>query len=61
MDSIGQMIVKIGALVGTKDLTEWEDGFVRNIVERSHEGKVTTTLTNKQVEIVERIHKKLFA
>jgi len=59
--SIGTMIRSIGGMVGTHDLTDWENEFISNIVERSENGKSTTNLTDKQVERVEIIYRKHFA
>lgn len=59
--SIGTMIKRISGLLGTKDLTEWEQGFVSGAVEKTRNGDQTTGLSPKQVEIIERIHDKHFA
>lgn len=59
--SIGSMIRQISGLAGTKDVTEWESDFIANIAERTDNGRDTTVLTGKQVEIVERIFQKNFA
>jgi hypothetical protein len=59
--SIGTMIKSIGGMVGTNDLSAWENEFVQNIVEVSQNGKVTTNLTDKQVDRVEDIYRKHFA
>lgn len=61
MTSIGTMIERISGLHGTKDLNEWETGFVCGIVSKTNNGERTTDLSAKQVEIVERIHNKHFA
>jgi hypothetical protein len=59
--SIGTMIKRIAGLQGTGDISEWEDNFIGSVIERTDDGKNTTILTAKQVEIVERIHNKHFA
>jgi sulfur relay (sulfurtransferase) DsrC/TusE family protein len=56
MKSVAQMIAQLEGLLGTKDLSEWEQGFVETLVKR--EGK---NLSDKQVEIMERIYGKHFA
>lgn len=58
--SIGVMIKRISGLSGTKDVTEWEDGFIESIVSKTNNGQDTTRLTEKQVEVIERIHGKHF-
>jgi hypothetical protein len=58
--SIGVMIRTIEGLVGTKDVSEWEDNFIQSILRQSRHGTHTTSLTEKQIEIIERIHNKHF-
>lgn len=56
MKSVSQMIDQLESLLGTKDLSEWEQGFVETLVERK--GRA---LSEKQTEVMERIYKKHFA
>lgn len=49
------------ALLMEAALREWEDTFIGSVIERTDEGKNTTLLSAKQVEIIERIHSKHFA
>jgi hypothetical protein len=62
-NSIGTMIIRISGLHGTKDVTEWENDFIRSIVEKynARDKSKAMELTQKQVEIIERIHDKHFA
>lgn len=60
MKSIGAKIDQIEGLLGTTDLSEWEDDFVTNVVKKTHGGEVTTGLSEKQIEIIDRIYKKHF-
>ena len=60
--SLGVMIEQIDSLRGTNDLTEWECGFVTNIVERYRLAKNDTrSFSTAQVESIERIWSKHFA
>lgn len=60
--SIGAMIEQLDGLRDTKDLSEWEQGFVTNILERYLLArKDTQGFTGKQVEIIERIWSKHFS
>lgn len=61
--SICNMIVRISGLAGTKDVTDWEDNFIRSVYDKYlHRDKTKAMeLTAKQVEIIERIHDKHFA
>ncbi|MHB1023358.1 MAG: hypothetical protein ACYC0Z_13210 [Acidobacteriaceae bacterium] len=61
MKSLGQMIMQIEGLLGTDDISDWEDEFIASIVERTQSGKMTATLSPKQVEQVERIYNRNFA
>ena len=47
-------------VAGTKDLSDWEQGFVETLVARVEAGQVTQ-LTDRQVETLERLHGKHFA
>jgi hypothetical protein len=45
---------QLSGMLGTKDLTDWETEFVESILKRDF-------LTEKQLEILDRIWKKHFA
>ena len=61
MRSIGQQLKLIVGLLDTKDVNDWEDDFIRSVWEQSNDGKNTSKLSEKQVNIIERIHNKHFA
>lgn len=61
MKSLMQQIAQIEGLTDTTDLTEWENTFVKDIVEKVSERKTTTWLTEKQLAIIDRIFNKHFA
>lgn len=54
------MIRRLSGMLDTRDLSEWEQQFVRSLVEKLDAGRVTS-LTDRQVEILERLHGKHFA
>ena len=54
------MIRHLSGLLDTRDLSEWEQQFVRSLVEKLDAGKVTS-LTERQVETLERLHGRHFA
>jgi hypothetical protein len=58
--SLGQKLEQLSGMLGTRDLSEWEEGFVSNVCQRCADGD-TKHLTEKQVEVVERIYAKHFA
>lgn len=61
MTSLNTMIKQLSSLVDTTDLSDWENHFVEDVVERTQEGKVCGTLSDKQVKAIERIWSKHFA
>lgn len=64
MLSTYQKIKKIAGLVDTSDLTPWENQFVKDIEAKADQaansGQVTS-LSDKQLDVIERIHSKHFA
>ncbi|MGF6697652.1 hypothetical protein OKW38_002264 [Paraburkholderia sp. MM5496-R1] len=58
--STTEMIQRLSGLLGTNDLTEWEQGFVRQLDAIRSAGRVTS-LTDKQVERLDELHAKHFA
>lgn len=60
--SIGTKVEQIDGLRGTSDLNAWEQDFVTSIVDRYEAAnKDTRGLSDKQVEIIERLWGKHFA
>lgn len=58
--SVGSMVAKLSGLLGTKDITEWESEFIESVGARTRNGKDTSGLSDKQVDVVVRIHDKHF-
>lgn len=61
MRSVRQMLEKVEGLVGTGDLSRWEEEFVESLVSRREQGDTLTDLSAKQVEVLDRLHGKHFA
>lgn len=61
MKSLGQKIAQLEGLIDTRDVSPWESGFLRSIIEKTGAGKNTTALTDRQVEVAERIWARHFA
>jgi hypothetical protein len=61
MKSIAQKLQQCEGLIGTKDVTDWESEFLGSVLERSNGGKDTTTLTTRQVDVIEGIYRRNFA
>lgn len=60
MLSTNSKIKKIIGLQGTKDLTEWEEEFVESIRFKTQGGNLVGNVTEKQLDVIDRIHKKHF-
>ncbi|MCP3017495.1 hypothetical protein [Cupriavidus basilensis] len=60
MVSTTQMIQRLEGLLGTKDLNDWEQGFVRKLAEHMHAGQVTK-LTGNQVDKLDELHGRHFS
>jgi hypothetical protein len=61
MTSLNTMVKRISGLAGTNDVSDWEDDFILSIVEQTDEGNNTTSLTEKQITVIERIFHKNFS
>lgn len=61
MKSIGTMIKQLAALDGLQDLSEWEMEFALDIRDKTNGGRVTSELSDRQIEVIERLYKKHFA
>jgi len=61
MASINTMIKKCAGLVDTRDVSEWENQFLKSVLERSQQGERPSLLTSPQVEKLEQIYEKHFA
>jgi hypothetical protein len=60
MKSTQQKIALVSGLTDTKDVTPWENEFLKNIAAKCNAGQVTA-LSDKQREIIDRIFEKHFA
>lgn len=61
MASLNTMVRKVAGLADTKDVTPWETRFIKSIVAQTDEGNNTSSLTESQVDVLERIHDRHFA
>ncbi len=61
MASLNSMVKRVSGLAGTHDLNDWETDFVNSIAEQTDDGDNTTSLTEKQITVLERIHSKHFS
>ena len=61
MTSIGSMIKALVEMIGTGDLSTYDQSFVRSVADQSKQGGDTSELSDKQVEIVDTIFRKHFS
>lgn len=61
MASLNAMVRKVSGMLGTKDLSDWEESFVQSVVDKTRDGADTTSLTEKQIDVLQRLHDKHFA
>ncbi len=61
MAAINTMVKKCMGLLGTKDITAWEERFLQNVKQLTSDGDNTTPLSENQVGRLEEIYEKHFA
>lgn len=61
MVSIRTQIAQISALLGTKAVNTWETEFIESILTKTKNGDNTTSLSEKQVECIEKIYNKNYS
>lgn len=61
MASLNTMVKQCSGLIGTKDLSDFEEDFMTSICAKTNDGDNTTSLTEKQITVLERIFKKHFS
>jgi hypothetical protein len=60
MASLNTMVKRVSGLADTRDVSQRENDFIKNIVRQTSDGDNTTSLTEKQVEWLEDLHDKHF-
>lgn len=58
MKSVQQMCEQCEALLGTKDVSEWESSFLASVLEQHRAGR---SLSPKQADVLVRIYEKHYA
>lgn len=61
MAALNTMVKRVSGLLGTKDLSQWEGDFVASIINQTKNGDNTSSLTEKQIDVLERIFSKHFS
>lgn len=58
--STTNMVERLSGLLGTNDLTDWEQEFIGSCLRKLRANQIAS-LTEKQVETLDRLHSKHFA
>lgn len=61
MVSVGVKIAQLAGLLDGRDLSDWQQTFVRSILQQSDEGRNTKRLTDRQLQIIDEIWGRHFA
>lgn len=61
MTSLNTQVRRVSGLLDTKDLSDLEQDFVSSISRQTKGGNNTSSLTDEQIECLERIYDKHFA
>jgi hypothetical protein len=61
MKSLAQKLEQIEGLTDTKDVTDWENQFIKDVAARVKRTGSTSVLSERQVETIDRIYGKHFA
>jgi hypothetical protein len=59
--SVRTMLKQLAGMVDTKDLSPWENDFLKQKLEATGNGDRTSVLTTGQIEKIEQIWRKHFA
>jgi hypothetical protein len=59
--SVRTMLLQVAGLVDTKDVGDWENGFLKSVLKISEDGARSSRLTEKQIERLEEVWRKHFA
>jgi len=60
MAAINTMVKRVAGLADTTDVSDWETGFIKSVLEKTKNGDDTRSLTEKQIDVLERLHAKHF-
>jgi hypothetical protein len=58
--STSVMVERLIGLLGTKDVSDWEEDFIKSLQRRLVDNSLTA-LTERQVDALDRLHSKHFA
>lgn len=61
MASLNAMVKRVAGLQDTTDVNDWENQFIKSVVEKTQNGDNTTSLTENQIDVLEGLFEKHFA
>lgn len=61
MTTLNTQVKRVAGLLDTKDLNDFEQNFVASINRQTNEGNNTSSLTEKQIDVLERIFNRHFS
>ena len=61
MASLNIMVKRVAGLQDTTDVTDWENGFIKSVVQKTNNGDNTTSLTEPQIDSLEELFNKHFS
>lgn len=61
MTAINTMVKRVSSLINTRDVTPWENEFIQRVVRQTSDGDNTTSLTAKQIDVLERLFSRHFS
>jgi|JI6StandDraft_1071083.scaffolds.fasta_scaffold2189335_1 hypothetical protein len=61
MTTLNTMLKRVHGLAETHDLSDWEADFVRSLMSQTRNADDTRSLTEKQIDVLERLFNKHFA
>ncbi|OUM01645.1 hypothetical protein [Variovorax sp. JS1663] len=61
MTALNTMVKKVAGLADTKDVTPWQNRFIKNVVRQTSNGDNTTSLTEAQIDTLEELYERHFA
>lgn len=58
---LGKMVKRVLSLQGTNDVNSWEENFLEHVDSQTEGGKDTRSLSERQIDVIEKLFHKHFA
>jgi hypothetical protein len=59
--SLGAMVKRLAGLIDTRDISGWENRFLKSVLAATRSGDDARALTDRQIDVIERIFRNHFA